>query len=577
MRLRFFLALVAALVVAPANAELRPPAAAIASAHPQATAAGREILEAGGNAFDAAVAIAAALAVVEPFASGLGGGGFFLFHRASDGRDLMVDARERAPLAARADMYLGADGKPIRRLSLDGPLAAGIPGVPAGLVHISKYYGKLPLSRVLAPAVRLARDGFAATPHYRRLAGYRRDALRRWGAGAIFLHDDEVPAEGQVVRQPDLAQTLERLGEKGVDGFYRGETARRLVDGVRAAGGIWRAADLAQYRVVEREPLRGTYRGAKIVSAALPSSGGVVLLEMLGMLEGFDLDRMVPAKRAHIIIEAMRRGYRDRAIYLGDPDFVAPDIVATVLDPERLAKLRDTIDPVRATASADLPPPLPPNRPEGTNTTHFSILDADGNRVAATLSINTPFGSAVVPAGTGVLLNNEMDDFVAARGASNTYGLVGGEANAIAPGKRPLSSMTPTFIETKDSIAILGTPGGSRIISMVLLATLDFIHGRGGVHDWVARPRFHHQYLPDRVQYEPGAFSAEEAAGLERRGHVLYQVKSGYGNMQAVTWSWEAGRVEAASDPRGEGSAVVLPVPVTRRRAAVSGRASTVR
>lgn len=566
MRVGAVIVLAALLVIPPAVAQPRPPAAAIASAQPQATAAGREILEAGGNAFDAAVAVAAALAVVEPYASGIGGGGFFLLHRARDGRDVMIDARERAPLAARSDMYLDKNGKPDRRLSLDGPFAAGIPGIPAGLVHIARNYGKLPLARSLAPAVRLARKGFTVTPHYLRLARYRRDALRKWGAGKVFLADGEVPPAGYVVRQPDLARTLERLGRSGVDGFYRGKTARRLVDGVRAAGGIWTTADLARYRVVERAPVQGTYRGARIVSAPLPSAGGILLLEMLGMLEAFDLDRMSTAERAHVVIEAMRRAYRDRAQYLGDPDFVAPDIASKLLDAKRLARLRATIDLDHATPSAD----LPAIHPEGTNTTHFSILDFDGNRVAATLSINIPFGSAFIAPGTGVVLNDEMDDFVSAPGVPNVYRLVGGKANAIAPGKRPLSSMTPTFVETKDAVAALGTPGGSRITTMVLLAVLDFVHGRGDVHDWVARPRFHHQYLPDRVQYEPNAFSAAEIAALERKGHVLYEVKSGYGNMQALTWDRAANRVEAASDPRGEGMAIVLPAGARAQKARVS-------
>jgi gamma-glutamyltranspeptidase / glutathione hydrolase len=570
MRLRIVVAFIALCVFASANAAVRPPAAAIATARPQATAAARGMLEAGGNAFDAAVAAAAALAVVEPYSSGLGGGGFFLLHRAADGRDVMIDARERAPLAARADMYLDADGKLIPRSTLDGPLASGIPGVPAGLAYLARHYGRLPLARALAPAIRLAREGFAVTPLYRRLAGYRRAALSKWGAGAIFLDGGEIPEVGYVIRQPDLARTLERLASRGADDFYRGATARRLIDGVHSAGGIWSAADLAQYRIVEREPVRGTYRGARIISASLPSSGGVVLLEMLGMLESFDLDRLTDAERAHIIIEAMRRGYRDRAIYLGDPGFIPPDTVGRLLDPQRLAKLGAGIDRKHATASADLAPAAVPPQSQGTNTTHFSILDAEGNRVAATLSINTLFGAAFMPPGTGVVLNNEMDDFAAAPDTANTYGLVGGDANAIAPGKRPLSSMTPTFIETNDAVAVLGTPGGSRIISMVLLATLDFVHGRGSVADWVARPRFHHQYLPDRVQYEPGAFSAETIARLERMGHVLSEVTRGYGNMQAVTWDRAHDRVEAASDPRGEGSAVVLPVAARRAAGAAT-------
>jgi len=560
MRFRLFVFLVALIHFLPANAVERPPAAAIASAQPQATAAGREILAAGGNAFDAAVAVAAVLGVVEPYSSGLGGGGFFLLHRAADDRDVMIDARERAPLDARADMFLDADGDPIRRLSLDGPLAAAIPGVPAGLVHLARNYGKLPLERTLAPAIQLAREGFPVSALYRRLARYRLDALGKWNAGSLFLDGNDIPALGYKIRQPDLARTLERLARDGGEDFYRGQTAERLVEGVRGAGGIWTAADLAQYRVVEREPLRGTYRGARIVSAALPSSGGIVLLEALGMLERFDLDRLSAADRDHVVIEAMRRAYRDRAVFMGDPDFVPRNTVAKLLDPKHLSEMGKSIDLDHATPSADLAPSWLTPEPEGTNTTHFSILDADGNRVAATLSINTLFGAAFIPAGTGVLLNNEMDDFAVAPGAPNIYGLVGDDANAIGPGKRPLSSMTPTFVETKNTIAILGTPGGSRIISMVLLATLDVVNGRGGVADWVARPRFHHQFLPDRVQYEPAAFSEDVVAALTRKGHTLYEVKSGYGNMQAVSWDKAHGRVEAASDPRGEGEAVVVPV-----------------
>ena len=571
MHLRFLVVFVAAIAFIPANAADRPPAAAIATAHPLATAAGREMLVAGGNAFDAAVAVAAALAVVEPYGSGLGGGGFFLLHRVADGRDVMIDARERAPLAARADMYLDADGKPIPRISLDGPLAAAIPGMPAGLAHLAKRYGKLPLTQTLAPAIQLAREGFAVTALYRRLAGYRRDAMVKWGAGSLFLNGGDIPALGYVVRQPDLARTLERLARDGGEDFYRGETARRLVDGVRAAGGIWTAADLAQYKIVEREPLRGTYRGAKIVSAALPSSGGIVLLQALGLLDGYDLDRLAPIERAHIVIEAMRRAYRDRAVFMGDPDFIPVDTATKLLDPKHLAQLGADIDRKRATPSADLLPSRSPRQSEGTNTTHFSILDAEGNRVAATLSVNTLFGAAFIAPGTGVLLNNEMDDFAIAPGAPNNYGLVGDAANAIAPGKRPLSSMTPTFIETKDTVAILGTPGGSRIISMVLLATLDVVHGRS-VADWVARPRFHHQFLPDRVQYEPLAFSADVAAALARKGHTLYEVKSGYGNMQALIWNRSGNRVEAASDPRGEGESVVVPAGSRRQDSAGAAR-----
>jgi gamma-glutamyltranspeptidase / glutathione hydrolase len=569
MRLRPILVLLFFVCVT-AHAERQPPAAAVASAHPAATAAGREILDAGGNAFDAAVAVAAALAVVEPYASGIGGGGFFLLHRARDAHDVMIDARERAPGAASANMYLDENGRPIPRLSLDGPLAAAIPGTPAGLVHLAKNYGVLPLSRSLAPAVRLAKNGFAVGPRYRRMAENRRNALLKWGGADVFLDGERAPELGHTVRQPDLARTLELLGAKGSAGFYEGETARRLVEGIRAAGGIWTAADLKQYRVVERPPLRATYRGARIVASPLPSSGGVLLLEMLGMLEHFDLAQLPPAERTHVLIEAMRRAYRDRAVHLGDPDFIARELPARLLDPKRLTELGRSIDRGRATPSAELAPKAPPAPRGGTDTTHYSIIDAAGNRVAATLSINIPFGSGFLARGTGVLLNNEMDDFAMAPDTPNTYGLVGREANLIAPGKRPLSSMTPTFVETRDAVVILGTPGGSRIVSMVLLGVLDAVHSPLDAARWISRPRFHHQYLPDRVSHEPDAFNHEAADSLKGKGHVLNPTADRYGNMQIVVWDRGTRRVEAAADPRGEGEAVVF-VPMKKRVPAAAG------
>lgn len=537
--------------------DVLPPAAAVATAHPVATAAGREILDAGGNAFDAAVAVSATLAVVEPFSSGLGGGGFYLLHRARDSRDVMIDARERAPGAARVDMFLDKQGHPIPRASLDGPLAAAIPGLPAGLVHLAQRYGRLPLARSLAPAVRAAREGFAVTPRYRAMVNYRIDALRKWNAGAVFLDHGEAPALGFRVRQPDLARTLERLGRDGARGFYEGDVARRLVQGVRAEGGNWTAADLRDYRVIEREPIRGSYRGARITSPPLPSSGGFVLLETLGVLERLALNPLGRVDRTHLIVEAMRRAYRDRAVYLGDPKFIGFN-PATLLEPQRLAALAESIDPEHATPSAQLRAEALVPADRSTNTTHFSILDTAGNRVAATLSINTPFGSCVVPPGTGVVLNNEMDDFASAPDVPNVYGLTGDVANAIAPGKRPLSSMTPVFVETPDGLAILGTPGGSRIITMVLLATLDFVNEHGSAEQMVRVKRFHHQYLPDEIQYEPGAFTPEEMEQLQHKGHRLKDVARAYGNMQVVVWDRAAGRIDAAADPRGEGDAAVF-------------------
>ena len=534
-----------------------PGKAAIASAHPLATEAGMEILAAGGNAFDAAVAVSAALAVVEPYGSGIGGGGFWLLHRAEDGFEVMVDGRERAPLDAHRDMYLDERGEVIPRSSLDGPLAAGIPGQPAAMVHIAKRYGRLSLARSLAPAIRLAKEGFPADEHYRRYAGFRLAALNASpDAARIFLRDGEVPPPGAVIRQPELASTLQAMADEGREGFYGGETARRLVAGVRAAGGIWRAEDLRDYRVVERKPVHGEYHGMRITSVAPPSSGGVALVEILNILSGFDWAAADEVTRAHLLTEAMRRAYRDRAEYLGDGDFVEVPM-ARLTDPNYAAGLRASIRRDRATPSASLPGQVD-GAGRGADTSHFSILDGEGNRVAATLSINYLFGSGFVVPGTGVLLNDEMDDFSIKPGTANLYGLVGAEANAIEPGKRPLSSMSPTFLELGDRVAILGTPGGSRIITMVLQGALAF-HGGAGAEAMAGAPRIHHQFLPDRLQLEPEALDEAARERLRGMGHELDERDRAWGNMQAVVWDRASGGVEAASDPRGIGSAAVRP------------------
>jgi gamma-glutamyltranspeptidase/glutathione hydrolase len=529
----------------------RPAQQAVASAHPLATEAGMEVLGAGGNAFDAAIAVSAALAVVEPYSSGIGGGGFWLLHRARDGKQVMIDGRERAPLQAHPDMYLDAAGAVDPGLSIDGPLAAAIPGEPAALAHLAEQYGRLPLAATLAPAISLAESGFEVDSYYRRMAEFRLPVLRRYAASArTFLVEGGVPELGHVIRQPELAATLRALASRGRAGFYQGELAERLVTGVAAAGGIWTRDDLSQYRVVERDPVVFEYAGRRIVSASPPSSGGVALATMLNILQGFDLTDLDEAQRTHLIVEAMRRAYRDRAHYLGDPDYVELPL-QRLLHPWYAAGLRASIRSDRATPSAALPGTAEP--PQGVHTSHFSVLDREGNRVAATLSINYPFGSGYVVPGTGVLLNDEMDDFSAKPGVPNAYGLVGAEANAIAPGKRPLSSMSPTFVETRDGVAVLGTPGGSRIITMVLLAVLDLVAGNGP-DSWVSLPRFHHQYLPDVIQHEAGALSESVRAALEARGHSLRRLDDGYGNMQALFWDFGSGRVEAASDPRGIGT-----------------------
>ena len=528
---------------------------AIASAHPLATAAGFEILYKGGNVFDAAVAVSAALAVVEPSGSGLGGGGYWLLHRENDGFETLIDGREKAPLAAHKDMYLDKEGKVIAKLSLDGALAAAIPGMPAGLVHLSEKYGQLPLSESLAPAIRYARTGYAIGERYLKLLKFRSELLKQYPSTAgIFLNDGKLPKAYSILRQPDLAKTLTQLAESGRDGFYGGNVADKLVKGVKKAGGIWTKEDLEFYQVVEREPVRGQYNGIKITSAAPSSSGGIVLIEALNVLSGYDLQKADEITRKHLITEAMRRAYHDRTLYLGDADFI--DIpMKRLLSEDYAAGLRSSIRTDKALPSNMLSGEIE-QQSEGTNTTHFSIIDDEGNRVAATLSINFPFGSGFVAPGTGVLLNDEMDDFASLPGAMNGYGLVGGVANAIEPGKRMLSSMTPTFLENDSNVAVLGTPGGSRIISMVLLAALDFAKGNGP-DSWVQVPRFHHQFIPDVIEYEKGAMTDVEIKGLAAKGHQLKEARYPYGDMQAVLLNKKTKSLSAASDRRGEGRALV--------------------
>ncbi len=526
-----------------------PGKAAVASAHPLATRAGIEIIEAGGNAFDAAVAVSAALGVVEPYSSGLGGGGFWLLHFAGDGRQTVVDGREVAPGAATADMYLDADGAPVPRASLDGPLAAGIPGVPAALVHMSERYGRLSLARCLAPAIRLAREGFPVHERMRLGLDYKKELLGRYPASAAaFLPGGEVPEVGDIIRLPGLALLMERLAADGFDGFYQGETAAAMVEAVRGAGGIWSLEDLAGYRVVEREPMRLRYGDVDLVLPPPPSAGGVAIIEALNILAGFDLGEMDRVTRAHVIIEALRRAFRDRA-WLGDPDFVDMPL-QKLTDPNYAAGLAATIRVDRATPSDAFSPLFVED--EGPHTTHYSVMDAEGNRVAATLSINGWYGSGFAVPGLQLLLNNEMDDFAVKVGVPNLFRLVGAAANTIQPGKRMLSSMTPTFLESPRGIAVLGTPGGSRIISMVLLASLAWMDG-ADAGAMTALPRYHHQYRPDRVTYEPGAFTPEELARLGAMGHELQESRRLYGNMNVVTWDYDGNRVEAASDPRAEG------------------------
>ena len=533
-----------------------PPAAAqdcaIASAHPLATKAGCDILGSGGNAFDAAVAVAAALGVVEPFASGIGGGGFFLLHRATDNADVFVDARETAPARASAAFFVDDNGRANQKASLEGPTAAGIPGEPAVLDWVAERYGKLPLARSLAPAIRLAEAGFAADARY-AAATTMREALLKSNpqAAGIFLNDGKTVAAGFVVIQPQLAQTLRMIAAKGAREFYHGDLARKLVKAVKSTGGLWEMSDLQSYRVIERAPVKFTYRGARITAAPLPSSGGLVLAQSLFILESVPVATLSASDRAHYVVEAMRRGYQDRARYMGDPDF-SPIPTAKLSSREYAQRRGASIDPARATPSVVLAQ-TEEAAGERTQTSHFSIIDRDGNRVAATLSINGPFGAGFVADDTGVLLNNHMDDFVLVPGVPNLYGLVGSRANGIEPGKRPLSSMSPTFVEDDRGVLVLGTPGGSRIISMVLQGILDYVdQPKFDLARLVGAPRFHHQYLPDRIEIEPGAFSQDWIEALKSKGHAVEPGRRKWGNMQAVFYNKATGRMETASDPRGQ-------------------------
>jgi gamma-glutamyltranspeptidase/glutathione hydrolase len=527
----------------------RPGKAAIASAHAIATEAGFEVLAKGGNAFDAAIAVGAALAVVEPQSSGIGGGGFFLLHRAEDGKQVFLDARETAPAASHSDLWKDAEGKLDRDKSINGPLSAGIPGEPAAYTWLAKHYGKLPLKESLAPAIRIAREGFETYPRFVSAIKMRRPVIERWPASTkLYLAEGEAPELGAKWRNPDLADTLQLIAEKGDEGFYRGDFAKRLVDAVQAAGGNWVVEDLSSYQVKEREPILLDYRGWRIVTAPPPSSGGIALSEMLNIMAGYDLSRVDRVHRVHLTIEAMRRAYRDRAEFLGDPDFVKMPI-RELTSPLYAAGLRASIHPEKATPSDMLPGYMPPTEPE--HTTHYSIIDADGNMASVTKTVNLTLGSAFVVEGTGFVLNNEMDDFALLPGQPNAFGLVGGDANAPKPGHRPLSSMTPSFVIGDDRVGVIGTPGGSRIITMVFEGILAFVDGEPS-SQIVANARYHHQYLPDVVSAEPKVFTREESKALQTMGHIINDAERTWGLMNVVSWNRKSGELDAGSDPREE-------------------------
>ena len=556
-----FLATTSPLQAAPKTAPAKtaaqhPPGAAIASAHALATDAGMEMIRQGGNAFDAAVAVSAMLSVVEPISSGIGGGGFFLLHDAKTGKDVFVDARETAPESATPQAFLTKDGQLDNDRATNGPWSAGIPGLPAALVHVSQKYGRLPLKTALAPAIRVAREGFEIYPRLERGYASRREVMERYrGTREVFLADGTPPKASEILKQPDLANTLQLLADKGFDGFYKGEVAKKLLAAVKEEGGRWRAEELSGYRVKEREPLRLKYRGWDITTAPPPSSGGVAIAQMLQMLSGWDLKTLDEATRTHLIVESMRRAFRDRTIYLGDPDFVKMPL-ARLISVDYAAGQRSGIHPSKATPSDLLPGQPAPL--EDDETTHYSIIDAQGNRVSTTQTVNLLYGSGLVAPGTGVLLNDEMDDFALRPGTPNAFGVMGFEANAPKPGKRMLSSMTPSFIESKDELAVLGAPGGSRIITEVLIGILGYDEGLGA-QQVAAKPRIHHQWMPDVISAEQGALSPETVKALEAMGHKVNAGEKPWGNLQTVSWDKRNNTLEGGTDPRNPvGKAEVL-------------------
>ncbi|WP_431053273.1 gamma-glutamyltransferase [Roseateles sp. L2-2] len=511
--------------MAPSLAASAAPVAAqngmVVTAQHLATRVGVDVLKDGGNAVDAAVAVGYALAVVYPAAGNLGGGGFMTIQLA-DGRKTFLDFREKAPLAATANMYLDKDGNVVKGLSTHGHLAVGVPGTVSGMEYAREKYGTMKRPALIAPAIALADRGFALEQgDVDMFQTATKDFEADAASGAIFLNKGKPFQAGDRLVQKDLAKTLREIGAKGTDGFYKGWVAKALVDSSQAGKGILTQADLDQYQTRELPPVECDYRGYHVVSAPPPSSGGVIICEMLNILEGYPLRQLGwgSAQGAHYQIEAMRHAYVDRNSTLGDPDFVKNPL-QRLLDKSYAAKIRAAIDPAKAGVSMDIKPGVAPH--EGSNTTHYSIADKWGNAVSVTYTLNDWFGAKVTAAKTGVLLNNEMDDFTSKVGVPNMYGLVQGEANAIAPGKRPLSSMSPTIV-TKDGkpVMVVGTPGGSRIITAVLQTMLNAIDFDMNVQEAVDAPRFHQQWLPDVTNVEPYAFSPDTRKLLEGMGHKL--------------------------------------------------------
>jgi gamma-glutamyltranspeptidase/glutathione hydrolase len=524
--------------------------AMVVTVEQHATDAGVAVLEAGGNAVDAAVAVGLALAVTHPSAGNIGGGGFMLV-RFADGRSTFIDFRERAPEKASRNMYLDASGKATKD-SVVGYRAAGVPGSVRGFEYASKKYGRKPWAEVVAPAVALAEKGFPISYGFAKSLRGSAGLLGQFPESKrIFLRDGQPYEAGETFVQPELARTLQRIREQGAQDFYEGETARLLAADMERHGGLVTLADLKEYAVVERAPLTGSYRGYNIITAPPPSSGGPGILQMLGVLEGSGYEKSGAGSAAelHYLAETMRRYFADRAASMGDPDFVKLPI-ASLLDPAYITQLRKSIDPEHATPSSQIHGKL--LGPESSETTHYSIVDADGNAAAVTYTLNFGYGDGVTVPGLGFLLNDEMDDFAAKPGEANAFGLVQGEANAIQPRKRPLSSMTPTIVTRDGKLElVLGTPGGPTIINSVLEVLLNVVDFGMNVQDAVDFPRIHHQWLPDQLVMERG-FSPDTIALLKARGHNV-KVVGGIGEVAAI--QVRDGWLGGAADPRTEGTA----------------------
>ena len=531
----------------------------VASAHRYATAAGKRMLAEGGNAVDAAVATAFAISVTLPYSAGIGGGGFLLLREGDSGKIRALDFRERAPLAATRDMYVDDRGEVIPKASTDGYRSVAVPGTVAGLYEVHRRYGRLSWATVLAPAIRLAKAGFDVTGLYAGYVNWRKDVLSRYPASrAIFLKKDGTAyAAGEILRQPDLAATLMRIAKDPRD-FYTGRTARLIVDDMAQNGGLITAADLRAYQPTWRQPVCGDYRDHQVCSMPPPSSGGVHLIEMLNMIAPTDLSALGwhHPDALHLLIESMRTAYADRATHLGDPAFVAvPQSALTSKTYAAQRRAEFALDHARKSVDVQAASGGQLSAIESHNTSHLVTVDAAHMAVSLTFTVNYGFGSGVVTPGTGVLLNDEMDDFSAAPGKPNAYGLVGGKANAIAPVKIPLSSMSPTIV-TKDGQLelVTGTPGGSTIITTVLQVLVHTIDYGMDPAAAIAAPRLHHQWLPDAVMIEPRAFDAATLEALRNKGHTLKVRESTWGNASAIQVTAD-GRLLGAADPRGEGTA----------------------